>query len=863
MAKMTEIDLKALVDAEMRQAVGFWGGELSAARLKAEQYYLGLPEGDLLPPDVEGRSSVVSTDVRNTIEAMLPQLMVKFTGGDTVVEFEPSQRDDEQKAKLCTDYLNYLFFKKNNGHNVTYAWFKDALIQKIGIVKCWWDTRNEETKEEYRGLSPVELAQLLDDPEIEPKEHSEYPDEDDAKQRQQAIQQLTQQLQQAMQQPAAPGGAPPAAQSPGMANAPQQSPAPVNPAVQQIQQQLAQIQAQPPAMLHDVTVERVKQGGKMAIENVPPEEFLIARRAKCIADASFVGHRVRRTMSELKSMGYKGLDRLGSDHDDGRDEYRMRDRVDGVYDHDDDTSTDPSQRRVWVSELYMRVDYDGDGIAELRKIVYVGGEILDNDVVDIVPLVSVCPVPMPHKFFGLSIADLAMEAQKTKTGILRAQLDNMYLQVNGRYFAVDGQVNLDDLLVSRPGGVVRIKSPGMVGRLDQAMGDAAAGMGMLEYMEGYLETSTGWTRYSQGNDAKDLQGTATGMNIVTNKDDMRLDLIARNFAEGFTDLFKLMLKLVCQHQDKRIEARIGGQWVDVDPREWRNQFDVEINIGLGVGNKDQKIAHLQALLQQQSLVYPLGVSDAKSVYEASVEMAKLQGFKNGDKFFVDVSKQPPKPPAPDPEATKAQAQMQLEQMRQQGAQQIAQMELQAAGQAEQQKAQVTMQVERDKMELQARVDQNRQQQEAGQQQLKMQAEAELNRYKAELDAQKEQAKAQTQMQIEQQRIDSAERIAQMTEQNKMAIAQLGHQASLQQIGMQAATRPPEQPKEGQAAPKDDGKVSETVAALQQQLAEMQRQRSAPIKFIRGKDGRAEGFDVGGVVRKINRGEDGRMSHIDA
>lgn len=610
-------------------------------------------------------------------------------------------------------------------------------------------------------------------------------------------------------------------------------------------------------MLHDVTVERTKEGGKIAIENVPPEEFLISRKAKNIADAPFVGHRVRRTRSELKSMGYKRVDMLKSDEEHLTDERWVRDQVDGVYRLDDEDSQDESQRSVWVNELYLRADYDGDGIAELRKVTYAGGEILDNEVVDIVPFVSVCPVPMPHKFFGLSVADLAMEAQKTKTSILRAQLDNMYLQVNGRYFAVENQVNLDDLLTSRPGGVVRIRQPGAVGRLDQAGGDAAAGMGMLEYMEGYLETSTGWTRYSQGNNAADLQGTATGMNIVTNKDDMRLDLIARNFAEGFTELFKLMLKLVCQHQDKRVEARIGGKWVDIDPREWRNQFDVEINIGLGVGNKDQKIQHLMALLQHQAQVFPLGVANPKTVYEGSVELAKLQGFKTGDKFFVDPEQNPP-PPQPNPEQIKAQAQMQIEQMKLQANQQLEQQKLQASAQNEQQKAQITMQVERDKMQLQASVDQNRQQVEAGQQQLKIQAEAELNRYKAELSVQAEQAKSQVQMQIEQIRIDAENQRAQLDSRTKLEIARMSHQSSIQQMGMQAgidASQPQEQAK-------PDTKTQDAVKALKEQIAALEKRKTSSIKFIRGKDGRADGFEVDGVVRKIKRGEDGRMHSIE-
>jgi hypothetical protein len=270
MPRMDDETLKALTDGELRQAVGFYGGKLAEMRRKAEAYFYAEATGDLAPPEVAGRSSVVVPVVRNTIEAMLPQLMVKFTGGDTVVEFEPTLRDDEQKAKNCTDYLNYLFFKKNDGHSVTYSWFKDALKLKRGMVKVWWDTRDEETREEYRALSEVELAQVMDDPEVEVIEQKSYPDEDDAKQRQKAIEQLTQQLQQAQQ-------------------AAQQGQAPALQAAMQIQAQIAQIQQTPAVMLYDIACKRKKSGGKLCIENVPPEEFLISRKAKTIQDSPFVG----------------------------------------------------------------------------------------------------------------------------------------------------------------------------------------------------------------------------------------------------------------------------------------------------------------------------------------------------------------------------------------------------------------------------------------------------------------------------------------------------------------------------------------------------------------------------------------------
>lgn len=759
MAKaLSQDELKALVQTEMRQSLGYSSSRLSQARQKAEYYYLGLAVGDLSPPEVDGRSSVVSTDVRDTIESMLPQLMLTFCGGDSIVEFEPQNPDDEARAKAATEYINYLFFKKNNGHKIAYVWMKDALLQKNGIVKVWWDTRFEEAKEEYKGLNQIELAQILDDPEIEVIAQQAYPDEDDAKQRQQAVEQFKQQISQQMQQ-APQANVQQPGQLPGPSNMPPANQQ-VNPVVQQLQAQLQQIQSQPLELLYDITCKRVKTGGKIQIDNVPPEEFLIARNAKDIQTARFVGHRVQRTVSELKSMGYKNVDNIsGEDQGQALNLERIQ-RLswndENAYLSDEVTNADDSQRKIWITEAYVRCDFDGDGISELRKVTVAGNELLDNEEVDFIPFVDITPVPLPHTFFGLSIADLAMESQKTKTSILRSQLDNLYLNVNGRYYAVEGQVNLDDLLTSRPGGVVRIKQPGAVGRLDQAQGNTGEAMGLLDYIQQDLENKTGWTRYSQGNDSDGLNQTAQGMNIITNKADMRLDLISRNFAEGFTELFKLVLKLICQHQDKKAQVRLSNGWVDIDPREWRNQFDVSINVGIGLGNKDQKVNYLMALLAQQEKVFPLGIANPQGIYQSSSELARLLGFKNGDKFFSDPAKNPPAPPSPPPPDP---VQMQM--------------------QAEQQKTQMQVQASKEKHMMDMQMRERELQQEAMLRERELQLEAQKQLAQSQNDMQERQHKAQLDAQLAQQRMEFDRWKAQLEAETRMMVARIAAEAKMQ------------------------------------------------------------------------------------
>lgn len=807
MPKMSEDQLRAVTDGEMRQAVGYWSGKLANQRLKAMAYYLGEAKLDLSPPEVEGRSSVVSPDVRNTIEAMLPQLMVKFCGGDSVVEFEPNKPGDEQKAAQATDYCNHCFFARNNGEKIAYTWMKDALLSKNGIIKVWWDTRSEETREEYLGLSDIELAQLLDDEEIEVTEQKSYPDEDDAEQRAQAIEQLTQQLQPALA--AAQQGNPQAQQ-----------------AVQQLQQQLAQIDQQPAKLLFDVTCKRKVPGGRIKVENVPPEEFLISRKAKSIADAGFVGHRVVRSASELQAMGYKNIDQLTSDDSAASLNMERIERL--AYDDElaylntDTVSTlDPSQRLIWVTECYVRVDYDGDGIAELRKVVRAGNQILDNEIVDVCPFVDITPVPMPHKFFGLSVADLALEAQRIKTSILRAQLDNLYLSVNGRTFAVDGQVNMDDLLTSRPGGVVRIKQPGAVGMLDQGRGDGAAAMGMMEYMQGYLEDSTGWTRYNSGSDGDSLNQTATGVNQITNRADMRLDLIARNFAEGFRNLFRLMLRLCSQYQSKEDVVKLRGEWVPVNPRDWRTGFDCVVNVGLGTGSKDQQVQHLMMLAQQQQFGLQIGSATPQNVYEAQKELAKALGFKNGDKFFSDPAKNPPPQ-----QANPAQLQMQLEQAKAQGQMQIEQAKLQAQGQIEQMKAQIHLQLEQTKAQAQQQVDITRQSAEAEQQDRKVQAEAQLTL-----------AQATLKNELERERLELERWKAQLASNTQIYLEQVKQgMAASDAVELAAPNQLPSQELREQVLLSNQ-MIAQTLEALRSSIDSLR----APRQIVRDANGRAQGI----------------------
>ena len=617
-----EDQLKAIVDAEMRQALGYLTGKLANERYKSEYYYRGEAIGDLAPPGIPGRSRAVSTDVMETIEGVMPRLMKIFCGSENAVEFSPTKPGDEQNAKLATDYLNYLFYKRNNGYLTLYTAFKDALMQKNGVVKVWWDNSAVEEREEYKALTDIELTLLLQDPDVELIEHSDYVD--------------------AHQMP------PVAQPVPG---------------------------GMPQPMLHDVAVKRVLSRGRIRIEPVPPEEFLMSRRGKSIEDTPFCAHRTLRTISDLNATGYKGTENLASSDMMSLNQERIE-----RLSYDDDFANvenlqgngDPSQRTVWVNECYLQVDVDGDGIAEWRKVVMVGATILGDPETgetsvecDGPPFADFRPIVMPHRFTGLSLADLAMPSQRERTALKRALLDNLNLQVNGRTVAVEGQVNIDDLLTNRPGGIVRVKAPGAVQPLQQGFGDASGAYQMLEYSLVERENRTGFTRYSQGQNADTLNQTASGINIITNRSDERVELIARTFAEtGMKQLFLKMLKLVSQHQDQPENVPLMSGWTTVNPREWKTQFDFTVNVGLGTGNKDQQVQHASMLIQQlmQPIPLQMGITKPQGLYEAFTKLVEGLGFgKNIDQILADPSKQPPAPPPPpDPKLQLEQAKLQAD-----------------------------------------------------------------------------------------------------------------------------------------------------------------------------------------------------------
>ena len=644
---MDDNKLKGILDSEIENSIGFVETETTDDRSKAIKYYNREPYGN----EVEGRSSIVTGEVAEVVDGALPQLLRIFTQSDELVRFEPKFPGDEEAAKQATEYCNLVFFQDNDGVILMHDWFKDALLQKNGIVKYWWEDSEDPVKETYKNLNAEELTMLFADNEMELVS--------------QDMKEIT--------------------------------PESVDPVSGMLI---------PATYSYDVIIKKKKEAGRVKVENVPPEEFLISKRDKNIKDARFIAHRVMMTRSDLIAAGYPQdvVDELPAYSDLTYSPERIA-RYDRGEMPDEQQSLDFSMQEIEVFECYIRTDVDGDGMAELLKVTYAGmTTVLDQEEVDHIPFASVCPIPMPHKFFGQSLADRAMDIQLIKSTITRQILDNLYLTNMPRMTAIDGQVNMDDLLTVAPNGVVRMKTQGAVQALTVPP-TAAQSFPMLDYMDNVLQKRSGVTQTSQGLDPNILQNTtATAIAAMQQAGSGRLEMIARIFADtGVKELFAGIFHLLCKYQDKARVIRLRGKYISIDPREWKNNYDVSINVGLGTGSKDQQMAMSAMVLQKQEQILgtqgfanPLvTVGQYRNTLGKFIEAA---GFKDSTEFFkeippeLDAQLSQPQPQQQAPVDPAVQAYMAQTQAQIQGDQ----AKLQAQIQADQVKAQADIQLAREK-----------------------------------------------------------------------------------------------------------------------------------------------------------------------
>ena len=611
---MTDTDLEAMMGQEITDAVSYIDSDLSPIRARGTEYYRGDPFGN----EEEGRSQVVAMEVRDTVSAMLPSLMKVFFSSENTVEFVPRGPEDVDSAQQATDYCNYVFNNDNNGFMVTYATFKDALVRKCGIVKVYIEDSESVRIEEYSGLDDQTLQIVMQEGDADVQIVASYPDES---------------MQGAMQ---------------------------IDPMTGM---------PLPPAMMHDVQVKRKIVDKRVHVASLPPEELLLSRQAMSFKDAPFIGHRKMATVAELIGMGYdedEVTDYVGaSDLNDNEEALARAPLANNQFYGE---SANPMMMRVLYIEGYAKVDFDGDGIPELRKMCFMGSgyKMVRNLPASYIPFVEFPCDPEPHTspLEAMSIFDITRDLQEIKSEVMRNTLDSLAQSIHPRTVIVEGQVKIDDILNNETGAIIRARAPNMV----QPLATPFVGQNafpVLTYLDEIKEGRTGMSKASMGLNPDALQSsTKAAVAATVSASQGRIELTARLMAEGMKELFKTILFLVTTHQDKPRMIRLRNKFVQIDPRGWDNTMDVNINIGLGNGDANERQMQLmQVLAKQESILTQFGLENVVVTPQMYVNTLKriveMSGIKDASSYFNDIPegyKPPQAPPKPSPEEVLAQVQ---------------------------------------------------------------------------------------------------------------------------------------------------------------------------------------------------------------
>lgn len=586
-----------LADAENLDAF------VSEDRAKALAYYLRMPMGG----EREGRSRAVSEDVYQVVEGLSTAIANIFVQAKNPLSFSPRSADDVEKAEQRTNTVKYVFFQRCNGFLQMVQAIKDGVLQKTGYLTWRWEKNRVLTSEEYRGVTPLGLAQLTDDnPNVR--------------------------VVKAKQVGMSPTGEP----------------------------------------LLDVTVHVINEKGAPVVEAVPPEEVLVttAARSADLSCAPTIIRRMRKTRDELLRCGYAPdvVEQLN---------FSSSALVDsGVVRNTHQVEGGADEARVYTGTFEH--DFDGDGIVELRRVTWSDSVILENVIAADRQIAAWTPILQPHEFFGRCPADDATQAQEISTALTRQVLDNAYA-ANNPFWRVDARsgVNVDDFYDMEIGRVVR--APKDAAEAIQLPFVAQHTFPVLEYIKAQTENTTGFTRYSQGLDANALNQTARGISIITNMSQQKVKLMAQMFGElCLKPALKGIARMLSQYGEEALSFRLDGTFVQIDPREWSEEFDMTCDVGLGAVDPDQQLMHLQAMSQAQAAAVQGGglgkIVTLDNLYNVQVKIAENAGFRDASFAWTKPQPMPPMPPPPNPEEIKQQAETQREQMRLQADAQRAQFE---------------------------------------------------------------------------------------------------------------------------------------------------------------------------------------------
>ena len=643
---MTEKEIESIAREAVTDAVDFVESEIAEDRIKAQRYF----DGEVDIGFEDGRSKVVATKVRDTIRAIKPSLMRVFLSTDKPVEYVPRGPEDVQAAEQATEYMHYVF-NEQNGYRVLNDAFHDAMVKKVGIVKVYWDTYQEQETFEFHDINEMEYRAITSD-DVEIIEETKT-----------------------------------------------------------MTIEIDQMGMQVEAPRYDLTVAKYHDKGKMCVESVPPEEFFVDRNARCLESSYVVAHRTEMRVGELVQMGFdyeevEGLSGLqNSDTFSDVEDYERR-----GYDQDasEEDVQDPSMKIVAITEAYIKIDVDGTGIPTLQKVLLGGSnyKLLSVERASFIPFAAFEVDPEPHTFYGRSVADLIINDQDAATAMLRGVLDNVALTNNPRLEVLDGAANMDDVLNNEIGGIIRVKQNGAV---QPQVIPFVAGQTLtaLQYFDMEIEGKTGVTKASTGLSPDALQSTtAAAVNATVAAQAGQIEVMARNLAEGgMRQMFRLMLKVMVENVDEQQMMRIAGaDYVPVDPRSWNLMMDVTVNVGLGTGQEDQKRAALMQAFQVQSQIIQTygptnGLVSLTQVRNTLADVLAMSGLRNSTRYFMPMNpqteqqlmaqqQQQQQQPQPDPQA---QAYLQAEMAKVQAKAQTDMAKLQSQQQHDMAKMQLEMQ----------------------------------------------------------------------------------------------------------------------------------------------------------------------------
>ena len=577
-------EIQSIVQDAIQDAVDFVESEISDERLKAQRYY----DGEVDIGYEEGRSKVVATKVRDTVRAVKPSIMRVFMSTTKPVEYVPKGPEDVALAEQATSFMHHEF-QRLNGYRVLNDAIHDALVKKQGIVKTYFKRYPKAKIYTFSDLSEDELTLLTADPDV-------------------------QVLEQEME----------------------------------MRMQLDEFGMDVEAPVYSVKISRTEMKGELCMESVPPEEFFVNRDARNMDDAYVVCHRTDMRAGDLIAMGFEPeeimrLDGMSQGTTGTEAEVFQRQGYDEDYGDDDDQ--DPAMKNITVTEAYMRMDVDGTGVPILHKFLCGGTnyELLDMEPVDEIPMVKLEVSPEPHSFYGNSLAELIWDDQDAATVVLRGVLDNVALTNSPRLGFIEGSVNLDDLLNSEIGGLVRMRQNGAIQDLSVPF-TAGQTLNALTYMDKLVEQKTGVTQNMALNPDALQSTTKAAVTASVEAAAGQVEVMVRNLADGLRDLFRLMLQIVHKNIDEEQMMRLNGIFTPVDPRVWDTSMDISINVGLGTGREDERVAALQQALQLQTQIYQgygpqNGLVSLTNIRNTLTDMLAAAGVRNSDRYFAPINQE--------------------------------------------------------------------------------------------------------------------------------------------------------------------------------------------------------------------------------